>query len=191
MEQSADSFWIAKRTSTAVTVGSIGCPKAMLTGNSASVSVDTGTIAIRLRCAYPSSQGWAVFRVVINLKDGQAVEGAAIALARAAIDFFKNTRSRLDSIWFSPPPILDVAPSPTDSLTLDGDARDQLDVSPSPRDGILIISIATGPLSDSIGPIMPTYDSHYRHSGITYGANEPILADSALVLNGAAILHGG
>jgi len=78
-----------------------------------------------------------------------------------------------------------------DVLALDGDARDQLDVSPSPRDGILIISIAAGRLSDSIGPIMPTYDSHYRHSGITYGANEPILADSALVLNGAAVLHGG
>ncbi|MDO8433503.1 MAG: phage tail protein [Candidatus Binatus sp.] len=141
--------------------------------------------------AYPASQGWSVFRVVINLKDGQEVEGAAIALARAAIDFFRPARSRLDSIWFSPPPIVDEAPLPNDSFTLDGDARDQLDAAPAPRDGALVITIGAQSLGDQIGPIMPLYDGHYRHSGITYGANEPILADSALTLNGAAVLHGG
>jgi hypothetical protein len=46
-------------------------------------------------------------------------------------------------------------------------------------------------LTDPRGPIVPAYDGHYRHSGITYGANEPEIADSALILNGAAVLHGG
>ena len=49
----------------------------------------------------------------------------------------------------------------------------------------------TAPLTDAYGPIVPAYDAHYLHSGITYGANQPAVADSALIVNGAAVLHGG
>lgn len=141
--------------------------------------------------AYPESEGWAVFRAVINLKEGQQVDSSATILASAAIDFFKNARSRLDSIWFTIPPMVDTAPIPDDRLTLDGIAEDQLDAAPVPQDGTLVISITSQALNDMIGPVVPLYDGHYRHSGITYGANEPIVADSALMLNGAAVLHGG
>ncbi len=140
---------------------------------------------------YPASQGWAVFRVVINLKEGQAVEGAAVILATASINFFKPARAWLDSIWFLIPPVTDFMPIPDDRVTLDGDTRDQLDAAPAAQDGPLVVVIETAPLADTFGPIVPLYNSHYRHSGITYGANEPMVADSALVLNGAAVLHGG
>ncbi len=141
--------------------------------------------------AYPASQGWAVFRVVINLKEGQAVQGAAILLATASINFFKPARAWLDSIWFLTPPVLDLMPIPDDRLTLNGSTRDQLDAAPQPQDGPLALVIETAPQTDTFGAIVPLYNSHYQHSGITHGANEPMVADSALVLNGAAILHGG
>ena len=53
------------------------------------------------------------------------------------------------------------------------------------------LAIAMAALTDPYGPIVPAYDGHYLHSGITYGVNEPAVADSALILNGAAVLHGG
>lgn len=141
--------------------------------------------------AYPESQGWAVFRVVINLKEGQEVDSSATIMASAAIDFFKNARSWLDSIWFAIPPMLDAGPIPIDSLTLEGIAEDQIDAASGAADGTLGISITGANFNDRIGPIIPLYDSHYRHGGITHGANEPIVANSALILNGAAVLHGG
>jgi hypothetical protein len=140
---------------------------------------------------YPDSQGWAVFRVVINLRDGQPVIGAPLLLVRAVVELFKNARSKLDTIVFVPPPIVDAAPTPTDRLTLDGSSKHQLDNGRVPHDGALVIAVTLPHLEDPIGPIAALYNSHYRYSGITYGANEPKLADSALVLNGEAVLHGG
>ena len=139
---------------------------------------------------YPASQGWAVFRVGINLKEDQAVLGAAVIVATASINFFKPARALLDSIWFLLPITVDLMPLPQDRVTVDGDDRDQLDAAPTPHD-VLVVAIVGVPLADAFGPIVPLYDGHYRHSGITYGANEPEVADSALELNGAAILHGG
>jgi hypothetical protein len=55
----------------------------------------------------------------------------------------------------------------------------------------LAYAIAAAALTDAYGPIDPTYDAHYRHSGISYGASQPAVGDSALVVNGAAVLHGG
>src|SRR5271154_4593263 len=49
--------------------------------------------------AYPSSQGWAVFRVMIDLAAGQAVLSGAASTASAAVNFFKPARAWLDSIW--------------------------------------------------------------------------------------------
>ena len=140
---------------------------------------------------YPTSQGWAVFRAVINLREGQEVDSSATITASAAIDFFKNARSKLDSLWFTIPPMLDDAPIPTDSLTLDGIAENQLDAGPASVDGALALIIAGLDFEDRIGPIIPLHDSHYRYGGITHGANEPIVANSALMLNGVAVLHGG
>jgi P2-related tail formation protein len=141
--------------------------------------------------AYPSNQGWAVFRVMIDLADGQGVSSGAASTALAAVNFFKPARAWLDSIWFVPPAISDAGPVPSDELTLGGIAEYQLDASPAPNDNALALAIHPASLTDPYGPIAPAYNAHYLHSGITYGVNEPAVADSALIVNGAAVLHGG
>ena len=141
--------------------------------------------------AYPPNQGWAVFRVVIELAAGQGVSIGAAATAAAAVNFFKPARAWLDSVWFAVPTISDAGPVPSDKLTLGGIVKYQIDAAPAPNDNALAFAIVTASLIDPHGPIVPAYDSHYRHSGITYGANQPEVADSALIVNGAAVLHGG
>ena len=141
--------------------------------------------------AYPSSQGWAVFRVMIDLAAGQGVSIGAASTAVAAVNFFKPARAWLDSVWFAVPAITDAGPVPSDKLTFGGIAKYQLDTAPAPNDNALAFAIALGSSVDARGPIVAAYDSHYRHSGITYGANQPEVADSALIINGAAVLHGG
>ncbi len=140
---------------------------------------------------YPSNEGWAVFRVVIRLGSDQTIEPSAPDLAVSAINFFKPSRSLLDALVFALSPILDTAPTPSDALTLGGIASYQLDVSPGPSDAVLSIAISLLPSPDSYGPAAPLYSGHYRHSGITYGVNQPAVADSALVVNGNAVLQGG
>ena len=141
--------------------------------------------------AYPSNQGWAVFRVMIDLVVGQGVSIGATSTAVAAVNFFKPARAWLDSLWFAVPAIIDVGPVPADKLTLGGIVKYQLDAVPAPNDNALAFAITVASLIDAHGPIVPAYDGHYRHSGITYGANEPEVADAALTVNGAAVLHGG
>jgi P2-related tail formation protein len=141
--------------------------------------------------AYPSNQGWAVFRVMIDLASGQGVSNGAASTAVAAVNFFKPVRAWLDSVWFAVAAIADEGPVPLDELTLGGIAEYQIDAAPAPNDNALALAIATASLTDPHGPIVPAYDAHYRHSGITYGANEPEVADSALIVNGAAVLFGG
>jgi hypothetical protein len=132
-----------------------------------------------------------VFRVMIDLGPGQGVSVEAASTATAAVNFFKPARASLDSVWFAVPAISDVGPKPSDKLTLGGIVKYQLDAAPAPNDDALAFAIVTASLTDPHGPIVPVYDSHYRHSGITYGANEPEVADSALIVNGAAVLQGG
>jgi len=141
--------------------------------------------------AYPSNQGWAVFRVMIQLENGQGVSAGAASTALAAVTFFKPARAWIDSIWFVPPAIADAGPVPSDRLTLRGIAEYQLDAAPAPNDNALAFAIIAASMTDTYGPIVPAYNAHYRHSGITYGVNEPVVADSALLVNGAAVLHGG
>lgn len=141
--------------------------------------------------AYPSNQGWAVFRVMIDLAAGQGVSIGAASTAVAAVNFFKPARAWLDSVWFAVPAITDPGPVPSDRLTLGGIAEYQLDSATAPNDNTLAFAIALGSSIDARGPIVPAYDGHYRHSGITYGANQPEVADSVLIINGAAVLHGG
>lgn len=141
--------------------------------------------------AYPSNQGWAVFRVMIDLVVGQGVSIGATSTAVAAVNFFKPARAWLDSLWFAVPAITDVGPVPADKLTLGGIVKYQLDAVRAPNDNALAFAITVASLIDAHGPIVPAYDGHYRHSGITYGANEPEVADAALTVNGAAVLYGG
>ena len=47
---------------------------------------------------YPANEGWAVFRVVIQLGSDQNIEPNAPDIAVAAINFFKPSRSLLDAL---------------------------------------------------------------------------------------------
>lgn len=140
---------------------------------------------------YPANEGWAVFRVMIQLQPGQGVAPSAVGIATNTINFFKPARSLLDSLVFVLPVELDAAPTPGDSLIVGGIATYQVDSAPSPSDATLSVVIVLPPVQDSYGPATPLYDGHYCHSGVTYGVNEPEIADSALKLNGNAVLHGG
>jgi len=140
---------------------------------------------------YPSNEGWAVFRVMIQLQPGQGLQPSAPGIATAAVNFFKPARSLLDSLIFVLPSELDSAPAPSDRLSVGGIGTYQVDTAPPPSDTALSIAITMPPVHDSYGPASPLYSDHYFHSGITYGASEPTVADSALILNGIAILHGG
>jgi P2-related tail formation protein len=140
---------------------------------------------------YPSNEGWAAFRVIIDLAAGQGVSVADASTAAAAVNFFKPARSWMDSIWFAVPAISDAGPIPMDKLTLGGIVKYQIDSAHVPNDNALAFAITCAPLTDAYGPIVPGYDAHYLHSGTTYGANQPRVADSALIVNGAAVLHGG
>ena len=141
--------------------------------------------------AYPSNQGWAVFRVIIQLQPDQSIDPSSPNIAVATINFFKPARSLLDALIFALPAADDTVPAPLDSLTLGGIVSYQLDTPPPPSDATLSLSITLPPLADSYGPAAPLYSAHYRHSGITYGVNEPAVADSALIVNGNAVLQGG
>ncbi|MFZ1889741.1 MAG: phage tail protein [Candidatus Binataceae bacterium] len=141
--------------------------------------------------AFPSSEGWAVFRVLITLGPGVEVPAGAAQSAIAAVNFFQPARAWLDSLWFVAAPVQDSAPAPADSVTLGGIAEYQIDAAPPPSDAQLLIAITAAPYTDGYGPIAPIYNAHYAHSGITYGVNEPIVADPALIVNNVATLNGG
>ncbi len=141
--------------------------------------------------AYPSSEGWAVFRILINLETDAAVPAGAAQTAVAAVRFFQPARAWLDSLWFVTAPVQDIAPGAVDSITLGGIAEYEIDSAPAPSDAQLQVAITTAPYTGGYGPIAPLYNAHYMHSGITYGADEPTIADPALIVNGVATLNGG
>jgi len=141
--------------------------------------------------SYPADQGWALFRVIVQLEENQSIDSDRIDTAVAVIKLYKPVRSWLDGLFFALPPALDSAPSPGDQLTVTGIAEYQLDSAPPPSGDSLSIAITLALALDTYGPAAPLYNAHYMHSGITYGANEPAVADSALILNGNAVMQGG
>jgi P2-related tail formation protein len=140
---------------------------------------------------YPASQGWALFRVLVQLEEDSQLNADAVATATAAINFFKPARSWLDSLWFVEPVVVENIAIPIERLTLSGIVEYGLDVAPPPSEGAFSIWAVVGMPTDEMPQALPMHDGHYRYSGITYGANEPQVADPALILNGSPILHGG
>jgi len=141
--------------------------------------------------AYPGNQGWAVFRVIVNLAPEQPVVRGVAQTIVTAINFCKPARAWLDSLWFALPAIADSLPVPFDRFTLSGIAKYQVDTKSPPSDAALSLAIVTALEINPFGPIAPLYNRHYAHSGITYGQNEPVVADPVLILNGSPVLHGG
>jgi hypothetical protein len=130
--------------------------------------------------SYPESQGWAVFRVQINLAEGQAVGADDPARIAGAVNFFKPARALLDSLWFAAPALADGAPAPRDFLR---SIFSQGDSAPAPVDVI----DAPGWIVADIKTTAPAYNAHFTHGGLSYGANEPAAIDSGVSVNGSAI----
>lgn len=130
--------------------------------------------------AWPSSEGWAVFRVVVNLGAGQTVGMNDVVRIAAAVNFFKPVRSWLDALVFEAAPLADAAPAP-------GDFTGAVDKAPAPSD---LLTAPIAPLADR-RVIAPVYNRHYYHIGITYGAYEPAVADSGVTANGVPISANG
>ena len=130
--------------------------------------------------SYPASEGWAVFQARLNLASGQSVTAADAARAVAAINFFKPARAWLDSLWFVGAPITDAGPVPADTVVT---IFSRVDAAPVPSDAV---SAPAWPVSD-VRMAAPLYDGHYYHAGVTYGANEPAVADAGVIANGVAI----
>jgi hypothetical protein len=136
---------------------------------------------------YPSSQGWAVFRVLIALAANQSVGVNDVTRIIAAVNFFKPVRSWLDSVYFTLPPITDVLlPAPSDSVISIFSQVDLL----FPAPGDLIVAPAW-PVSDS-KTINPLHNGRYYHGiSMTFGASQPHVVDSGVVVNGVAISAAG
>ncbi|MGH7932263.1 MAG: phage tail protein [Candidatus Binataceae bacterium] len=133
---------------------------------------------------YPASQGWAIFRALINVAGGQEVAFNDALRAIAAIVFFKPARAWLDSLWFVAAPLADAAPVPQEMLV---SVFSQIDTLAMPTDRV---SAYAWPLVDT-KLIIPLYDAHFRHGGITYGVNQPAVADAGVIVNGAVISANG
>ncbi len=129
---------------------------------------------------WPPSQGWAVFRVLVQLGAGQTIGSSDAARVVAAINFFKPARCWLDALIFVAAPLADAAPVP-------GDFTGTVDSAPAPTD---VVGAPIAPLAD-VRVIAPRYNAHYYHIGITYGVNEPVVADSGVVANGVPISANG
>jgi len=130
--------------------------------------------------SYPTNEGWAVFRAQLKLAGGQAVALIDIARVVAAINFFKPVRAWLDSLWFIGVPLVDNAPSPQDLVV---SIFSRTDTAPAPTD---MITAPAWPERD-VKFITPLYNTHFFHAGVTYGAREPAVADSGVIVNGVAI----
>jgi P2-related tail formation protein len=132
---------------------------------------------------WPAAEGWAVFRVRLDLAPGQAVTASDAGRAIAAINFFKNARSLMDSLWFAAAGITDTVAPPADFIV---SIFSQHDAAPAPADAV---SAPAWTIADSAS-LAPLYDGRFAHGGIRYGAAQPPVADEGVVLNGAAIAPG-
>jgi P2-related tail formation protein len=124
---------------------------------------------------YPSNEGWALFRVVINLTPSQNISSDDLTRIYAAANFWKPQRCVLDSVYINL-----------------GNESDALNITDSTSSGIvdaLDITDAFGaniPMSDTIGAV-PTHDAQYSHAGFTY-QNIPVgITDGPITVNGVPV----
>ncbi len=136
--------------------------------------------------SYPSSQGWALFRVLINIATSPVPADITLeTLLPAICNYWKPARCLLDSVQFQNYLADTLSPLPSDFVI---NIFRQVDtLKPLPADFIVA---PFGPLSDA-KTIVPLHDGRYYHIGTTYGANEPHVADSGVIVNGAAISANG
>jgi len=129
---------------------------------------------------WPSDQGWAVFRVLIDLAtvapntDFVHLEPRMVAIC----NYWKPERCWLDSIQFQWHLVDTVIPPVTDFLGY-------IDfLIPAPSDFI----VAPAWPEHDHKTIVPFYDDRYYFgSDLTYGGTQPHVADGPVVVNGVAV----
>jgi hypothetical protein len=135
---------------------------------------------------WPSNEGWAVFRVLINLATVPAdVDITSLAAVMTAVcNYWKPARCWLDSVQFQLyltdtliPPISDFV----ENIFLQRDT-----LSPLPSD---FIAADAWPVSDT-KTLNPLYnDRYYYGSDIVYGGTRSAVSDGPVVVNGNAVEH--
>jgi phage tail P2-like protein len=161
--------------------------------------------------SWPDTQGWAVFRIVVPKADivlanpqptswdavssidllldvddivqatsitGVAVTADTETQAIAAIEFFAPARSWLDSLWFEELPIQD-AVVPSDEIAIVAANY----VGEKAFRVADFLSVQGWALADA-KTTAPLYSTHFYHAGLTYGATEPPVVDSGVVIKG-------
>jgi hypothetical protein len=136
---------------------------------------------------WPSNEGWAVFRVLVNLAEVPANTDMAFLIqqATAVCNYWKPARCWLDSVqwqWYLSDTVV---PAPYDDVRSFFRQHDYL----RPNRYDFIVADAW-PVSD-VKTIMPLHNERYYHIGTTYGQNEPKVADSGVIVNGVAISANG
>jgi hypothetical protein len=136
---------------------------------------------------WPPEQGWAVFRVLIDLATVPASADITSLSKRvtAICNFWKPARCWLDSVQFQwhlydtlIPPITDIVRN----LFMQHDF-----VIPPVSD---FIAALFWPVNDT-KPIVPQYNQRYYFTGVTYGQNQPHVADGPVVINGVPVSANG
>lgn len=134
---------------------------------------------------WPASEGWAAFRVLINIASIPPGTNIATVLSQvtAIANFWKPARCWLDSVQFYLGLSDALIPGLGDTLASIFQQQDTL--APLPGDFIVAPFFV---LIDT-KTVNPYWNNQYQHTSITYGQNEPAVAEGALVVNGNAISH--
>ena len=134
--------------------------------------------------SYPASQGWAVFRIGINLLTVPTGTDLSTLLQRiiAIANYWKPARSWLDSVGFTL--ALSDALTISDSLASVFQQTDLL--APLPMD---YLAGLFAPIVDT-KTIVPFHNNQYYFgSSVTYGGTQPAVSDGPVIVNGNAVAH--
>jgi phage tail P2-like protein len=129
---------------------------------------------------WPTSEGWAVNRIIVPLPPGGV--GPGIAGIIECWNFFKPARSWLDTVHLISAPLSDTLKI-SDGTLVTG-TSDEL---------VLFDMLLTNELPDMSETMVrtPRHDSSYQYTGIEHGPAAVGLVDGALVSNGVPIEEGG
>jgi Phage tail protein (Tail_P2_I) len=136
--------------------------------------------------SYPPNEGWAVFRILIDLLTVPAGTDMSTLLERitAIANYWKPARSWLDAVSFTLALSDALSPPISDSLA---STFQQFDlIGPLPAD---FLAGQFAPVVDT-KTIVPFHNNQYYFgSSITYGGTQPAVSDGPVIVNGNAIAH--
>lgn len=136
--------------------------------------------------SWPASQGWAVFRILIDLATVPAGTDMSALLQRitAIANYWKPARSWLDAVSFTLALSDTLSPPLSDTLASVFQQTDL--IAPLPAD---VLKGMFAPIVDT-KTIVPFHNNQYYFgSSVTYGGTQPAVSDGPVIVNGNAIAH--